>query len=90
MHYQIKRKHSLIKYQPFTQKRAIEQRIQETTEAKAICSKTSVPIHGLSGTDTLLDQFHKGISLTPHQLEAILDLIDAGNRIKRFMKKTYR
>ncbi len=72
---------------PYSQKRAVEQRIQETSEAKSIIKRTSVPIHGLSGTESLLEQFNKGIVLTPNQLEAVLDLIEGGGRIKRFMKK---
>ncbi len=75
------------KIEPFKQKRAVELRLQETAEAQAIIRKGSVPIHGLSGTETLLNQFNKGIVLTQQQLEAVLDLIEGCGRIKRFMKK---
>ncbi|MCF6136307.1 endonuclease MutS2 [Pseudalkalibacillus berkeleyi] len=75
------------KMHPYSNKRAIEQRLMEVSEAKAILQKNSVPIHGLSGTDQLLGQFNKGIALTPNQLEAVLDLIDGGLRIKQFMKR---
>lgn len=79
-------KATIWELKPFFQRQDVVQRIQETTEAKSILKKGKVPVHGLSGVANMLDQFNKGMVFKPSQFEVILQFIESGNRLKRFMK----
>ncbi|QKG85145.1 endonuclease MutS2 [Kroppenstedtia pulmonis] len=72
---------------PCFQQQAVKQQMQETTEAKAILKKGNVPVHSMSGVTQMLDQFNRGVIFTPSQFEGILQFIQSGNRLKRFMKE---
>lgn len=72
---------------PSTNKRQIEGWLEEVTEAKQIIMKSSsVPIHGLKGIQQIMKTFNKGIALRPEQLQAIHELIDCAEKLRRFMK----
>ncbi|WP_347548884.1 endonuclease MutS2 [Pseudalkalibacillus hwajinpoensis] len=64
----------------------VENRLNETSEAKAIVKKiSSVPLHGLHGILQVMKQLNKGVALRPDQLVTVLELIESGRKMKQFM-----
>ncbi|MGB7999555.1 MAG: endonuclease MutS2 [Anaerobacillus sp.] len=64
----------------------VKNRLNETSEAKAIVMKSSsIPLHGLHGIIRVINQLNKGVALRPDQLTTVLDLIESGRKMKQFM-----
>ncbi|PLR98781.1 endonuclease MutS2 [Bacillus sp. T33-2] len=60
--------------------------LEEVTEAVQITRKSSsVPIHGLSGIEKLLQSLHKGVPLRLEQLSSLNEFLDCCMKIRRFM-----
>ncbi|PWW25913.1 MutS2 family protein [Cytobacillus oceanisediminis] len=61
--------------------------LDETEEAVKILEKSaSIPVHGLEGIESVLNNFNKGIALRPEQLMKLYDFLDCCRKIRRFMK----
>jgi DNA mismatch repair protein MutS2 len=79
-------KTELLNMTPSTNKRQIEMRLDEVTEAVGILEKsTSVPIHGLDGVGKIIGNLNKGIPLRPDQLTNLYYFLDACKKIKKYM-----
>lgn len=64
----------------------IQNLLNETTEARAILDKGgSVPLHGLQDIDQVIQKLGKGMVLHPDQLTTLLDLLETGSKLKKFM-----
>ncbi|MGD8190744.1 endonuclease MutS2 [Brevibacillus ginsengisoli] len=65
----------------------IQNRLIETTEARAILDRGgSVPLHGLHEIDQVMLKLGKGMVLHPEQLTTLLELLETGSKLKKFMK----
>ncbi|MCX7708742.1 MAG: hypothetical protein N2484_02715 [Clostridia bacterium] len=72
--------------EPSTDITAIEGWMEETTEARNILNVSpGVPLFCLDGSEKALEKLEKGMVLSPTDLEAILKVLEGGERIKRFM-----
>jgi DNA mismatch repair protein MutS2 len=79
-------KTELLNMMPSTNKRQIEMRLDELTEAVGILEKSaSVPIHGLDGVGKIIGNLDKGIPLRPDQLTNLYYFLDACKKIKKYM-----
>jgi len=79
-------KDEVQKLKPSHDTKVVQNRLNETTEAKAIIKKSSsVPLHGLHGIIQVMKQLNKGVALRPGQLTTVLDLIESGRKMKQFM-----
>ncbi|MGG1686687.1 endonuclease MutS2 [Pseudalkalibacillus sp. NRS-1564] len=79
-------KSEIQKMRPLHDKEVVQNRLNETTEAKEIIKKSSsVPLHGLHGIIQVMKQLNKGVPLRPDQLITVLDLIESGRKLKQFM-----
>ncbi|MFZ7944396.1 endonuclease MutS2 [Neobacillus sp. 19] len=76
---------------PSTNKKQIEAWLDEVTEAATILKKSaSVPVHGLDGMESLLNNMNKGVVLRADQLAKLSDFLDCCGKMRRYMKdKTY-
>lgn len=64
----------------------IENRIRETTEARAIIMRnSSVPIHSLKGIDSIVTKLEKGSILLPEELSSVWEFLGESRKLKRFM-----
>lgn len=64
----------------------IETWLRETTEAKAIISRSSsVPIHSLRSIGSIISKLEKGGILIPEELCSIWELLAESRKLKRFM-----
>ena len=64
----------------------IENRVKETTEAKAIIMRSSsVPVHSLKGIDNIIVKLEKGGILLPEELCSIWEFLSESRKLKRFM-----
>lgn len=72
--------------EPSMNKAVVETWLRETTEARMIADLTSsLPIHGLTGIEEMLDKPDKGLTLTPDEFEGISGFLKEGKRLKRFL-----
>jgi len=72
---------------PSTNKKLIEAWIDEASEAVEILKKSaSVPVHGLDGMETLLNNMDKGVALRTDQLTKLSDFLDCCGKMRRYMK----
>ncbi|BCB04262.1 endonuclease MutS2 [Bacillus sp. KH172YL63] len=79
-------KKELWKLTPSTNKRQIDMRLDEVTEAVRILEKSSsVPIHALDGVHTMMGNLTKGVPLRPDQLMNLYYFLDACKKLKRYM-----
>lgn len=80
-------KQELAKLAPSMNKRQIEMRLDEVTEAVEILKiSSSVPIHALDGINKVLEGMDKGVPLRVDQLSKLYFLIDECRKLKSFMK----
>ncbi len=87
-HYALSKeaKSEILKMKPLHDKEVVQNRLNETTEAKEIIKKSSsVPLHGLHGIIQVMKQLNKGVPLRADQLITVLDLIESGRKLKQFM-----
>jgi DNA mismatch repair protein MutS2 len=77
----------LLKMMPSNNKRQIEMRLDEVTEAVRMLEKsTSIPIHGLDGVEKIVANLNKGVPLRPDQLTNIYYFLDACKKLKKYMQ----
>lgn len=80
-------KQELLKLAPSMNKRQIEMRLDEVTEAVEILKiSSSVPIHALDGINNVLAGMDKGVPLRVDQLSKLYFLIEECRKLKSFMK----
>jgi DNA mismatch repair protein MutS2 len=73
---------------PATDYRAVEQRINETTETRNILEAAGhIPLHGLSDITEAIERAERGSVLDPHTLLHIADFLRGCRKIKVFMAK---
>ncbi|TMU86984.1 endonuclease MutS2 [Bacillus sp. BHET2] len=79
-------KKELLSLIPSTNKRQIDMRLEEVTEAVRIIEKSaSVPIHALDGVQSMMGNLTKGVPLRPDQLTGLYYFLDACKKLKKFM-----
>ncbi|MEL3971916.1 endonuclease MutS2 [Rossellomorea oryzaecorticis] len=79
-------KKEILNMMPSTNKRQIEMRLDEVTEAVQILEKSaSVPIHGMDGVGKIVANLNKGVPLRPDQLSSLYFFLDACKKLKKFM-----
>ncbi|WHY75631.1 endonuclease MutS2 [Neobacillus sp. WH10] len=72
---------------PSTNKKQIEAWLDEVSEAVEILKKSaSVPVHGLDGMKSLLNNMNKGVVLRIDQLAKLSDFLDCCGKMRRYMK----
>jgi dsDNA-specific endonuclease/ATPase MutS2 len=71
---------------PSTKLNVVKNRLNETTEAKAILAATGhVPFPGISNISHIINQLEKGIILEPVDLLNVSDFLRGCRKIKKFM-----
>jgi DNA mismatch repair protein MutS2 len=71
---------------PSTEISIIKQWLNETTEARNIVNKSSsIPLHNLQGIQEIMGKMGKGYALVPEQFSILLELLECGIKLKRFM-----
>ncbi|WP_175989471.1 endonuclease MutS2 [Bacillus sp. Marseille-Q1617] len=79
-------KKEILNMMPSTNKRQIEMRLDEVTEAVEILGKSaSVPIHGMDGVGKIVANLNKSVPLRPDQLSGLYFFLDACRKLKKFM-----
>jgi len=72
---------------PSTNRKQIEAWLDEVSEAVEILKKSaSVPVHGLDGMESLLNNMNKGVALRADQLAKLYDFLDCCGKMRRYMK----
>jgi DNA mismatch repair protein MutS2 len=80
-------KKELMNIMPSINKRQIEMRLGEVTEAVSILEKSaSIPIHALDGVENIVANLNKGVPLKPDQFTSLYYFLDACKKIKKFME----
>lgn len=80
-------KRELMNIMPSLNKRQIEMRLGEVTEAVSILEKSaSIPIHALDGVENIVANLNKGVPLKPDQFTSLYYFLDACKKIKKFME----
>ncbi|MGM0854181.1 MAG: endonuclease MutS2 [Bacillota bacterium] len=80
-------KKELVNIMPSINKRQIEMRLGEVTEAVSILEKSaSIPIHALDGVENIVANLNKGVPLKPDQFTSLYYFLDACKKIKKFME----
>ncbi|NMH70235.1 endonuclease MutS2 [Bacillus sp. RO3] len=83
----VEGKKELMNLFPSTNKRQIEMRLDEVTEAVRILEKSaSIPIHALEGVENIVANLNNGVPLRPDQLTSLYYFLDACKKLKRFME----
>ena len=73
---------------PFKDKKAIKNRLKETTEGKNLLKKNLVPpLGGLNNIKSVIEKADKGIILEPEDIRNIGDFLRASRNTKAFMEK---
>jgi DNA mismatch repair protein MutS2 len=76
----------LLNLMPSVNKRQIEMRLDEVTEAVKILEKSaSVPIHGMDGVEKIISSFNKGVPLRPDGLTKLYFFLDTCKKLKKYM-----
>lgn len=72
---------------PSSELSMIKQWLKETSEARNIVNKSSsIPLHSLQGIQEIMGKLGKGYALLPEQFSILLELLESGLKLKRFMK----
>jgi len=75
------------KLQPSGSLKVIKNRLNETTEAKALLASAGhVPLMGISNLGNLVEKLEKGIILEPSELMSVGDFLRGCRKIKTFME----
>ncbi|ENQ3077094.1 endonuclease MutS2 [Bacillus cereus] len=84
-------KQLLDKLQPSSNIKVVKNRLNETTEAKAILNTEShVPLVGISNIENIIGKLEKGMILEPAELVSVSDFLRGCRKIKGFMlSKTF-
>ncbi|UPM54594.1 endonuclease MutS2 [Gottfriedia acidiceleris] len=73
--------------EPSTNIKVVKNRLNETTEARAILdAEGHVPFLGVSNIENLIQNLEKGIILDPSDLTSVSDFLRGCRRIKKFMQ----
>lgn len=76
----------LLNMMPSVNKRQIEMRLDEVTEAVRILEKSaSVPIHGMDGVEKIMASLNKGVPLRPDGLTKLYIFLDTCKKLKKYM-----
>ncbi|XXM72523.1 endonuclease MutS2 [Lysinibacillus sphaericus] len=76
----------LLNMMPSVNKRQIEMRLDELTEAVKILEKSaSVPIHGMDGVEKIISSLNKGVPLRPDGLTKLYFFLDTCKKLKKYM-----
>ncbi|WP_078393159.1 endonuclease MutS2 [Shouchella patagoniensis] len=80
-------KQTIIDLQPLQDRKQVEQKLAEVTEALGILTRSgSVPIHSLGEIDQYLEQAKKGLYVRADQFVHVLSFLDHCRKLKAFMK----
>ncbi|KMP35725.1 mannonate oxidoreductase [Bacillus cereus] len=79
-------KELLNKLEPSTSIKVVRNRLNETTEARAILdAEGHVPFFGISNIASTIQKLEKGMILDPEELVSVLDFLRGCRKIKKFM-----
>ncbi|UIJ64401.1 endonuclease MutS2 [Bacillus cereus] len=79
-------KELLNKLEPSTSIKVVRNRLNETTEARAILdAEGHVPFFGISNIASTIQKLEKGMILDPEELVSVSDFLRGCRKIKRFM-----
>jgi len=79
-------KQLIDKLQPSTNIKVVKNRLNETTEARAIVdAEGHVPFLGVSNIETTIQKLEKGMILDPSELLSVSDFLRGCRKIKKFM-----
>ncbi|WP_459500236.1 endonuclease MutS2 [Bacillus sp. C1] len=79
-------KQLLDKLEPSASIKVVKNRLNETTEARAILdAEGHVPFFGISNIDSTIQKLEKGMILDPAELISVSDFLRGCRKIKRFM-----
>lgn len=79
-------KQLLDKLQPSSNAKVVKNRLNETTEARAILDAEShVPFLGISNIESIIQKLEKGMIIDPTELVSISDFLRGCRKIKKFM-----
>ncbi|PEK98832.1 endonuclease MutS2 [Bacillus sp. AFS017336] len=74
--------------EPSSNMKAVKNRLNETTEARAILdAEGHVPFLGVSNIESIIQKLEKGLILDPSDLISISDFLRGCRRIKKFMQE---
>jgi len=76
------------KLQPSPNLQTVQNRLNETTEAKAVLASAGhVPLMGISNLDNITQKLEKGFILEPAELTTVGDFLRGCRKIKKFMEE---
>ncbi|PDZ71180.1 endonuclease MutS2 [Bacillus pseudomycoides] len=79
-------KQLLNKLEPSTSIKVVKNRLNETTEARAILdAEGHVPFFGISNIDSTIRKLEKGMILDPTELVSVSDFLRGCRKVKKFM-----
>ncbi|HFK1441960.1 TPA: endonuclease MutS2 [Bacillus cereus] len=79
-------KELLNKLEPSTSIKVVRNRLNETTEARAILdAEGHVPFFGISNIASTIQKLEKGMTLDPEELVSVSDFLRGCRKIKKFM-----
>lgn len=79
-------KELLNKLEPSTSIKVVRNRLNETTEARAILdAEGHVPFFGISNIANTIQKLEKGMILDPEELVSVSDFLRGCRKIKKFM-----
>lgn len=79
-------KELLNKLEPSTSIKVVKNRLNETTEARAILdAEGHVPFFGISNIASTIQKLEKGMILDPEELVSVSDFLRGCRKIKKFM-----
>lgn len=79
-------KELIDKLQPSTNMKVVQNRLNETTEArKLLDAESHLPLKGVSNINLQMEKLEKGMILSPSELVAISDFLRGCRTIKKFM-----
>ncbi|PEE37416.1 endonuclease MutS2 [Bacillus pseudomycoides] len=79
-------KQLLNKLEPSTSIKVVRNRLNETTEARAILdAEGHVPFFGISNIDSTIQKLEKGMILDPTELVSVSDFLRGCRKVKKFM-----
>ncbi|WP_026909122.1 endonuclease MutS2 [Paucisalibacillus globulus] len=79
-------KNRIDKLKPSTSMKVVKNRLNETTEARAILDAVgNVPFLGVSNIESIIQNLEKGMILDPSDLVSVSDFLRGCRKIKKFM-----
>ncbi|PFS04431.1 mannonate oxidoreductase, partial [Bacillus cereus] len=79
-------KQLLNKLEPSSSMKVVKNRLNETTEARAILdAEGHVPFFGISNIDSTIQKLEKGMILDPAELVSVSDFLRGCRKVKTFM-----